>query len=887
MATVVFTLALAGVLTAVDQPAPGPPPTIRIVVLPFQNATGEAAWDDWREALPSTTRLCLNTAEFTEVSGGKAIQAARGRVAVDADKPLDAQLAGQIARELEADVVVWGSFARQSNGWLARVMVLRPDNEAAPAHLEVSSSNWVGVTESLARRLTDHLGHRINDNDWKQLKDWFGTSDKAVALVAKALAMEVQKSPAAEREKVLRQALQEDPRCGLAWTELLSLLLEANRSNNELADEVNEFLKQQPDFCPAHLARAWVFFADDGPGAERELREALRVHPGCPAAARGFFLLHGRTNDWGGAARMLESILQVRHNQSTAILLACALAQNQDGDGAWNILKGLSRLPQEDEVEDIALGLASLGAGRFELAGRALTRLGTWVGKSQMVEETLAGLKLYRKEGAASSNAPIARPHAFSRAELNVELERRLSESERASVINPVEITPEIEAEARRVTAGLTNPVTQAIALFAEVARRGRGPGDGGRRTANQALAASQDWQARLSCQEFAKLYVAMARSLGLEAWMVHVERDADGRPCYHDCAALFLEGQGLLVDPTCRAFGIQHVAFLVLDDLQAVSHQAMQLLGGHYDPQRLRAGLKLNPKDRWTRLQFVRGLAAAGQHAAATEELRKVRDAGAESWDVHEAAAELELARERWKPALAELQRADALSPSNALVHFRLAGAYLQLNDPVKSKEHTEAALRFDRGEMPAEDRRESTAQLAMLSAFAQGKSGDRASLDELQRRAERGDLAAQLALAKVCLEDQPPRAEEGMRWLLKAAEQGDDNAQFNYARNLLALRGKDAGEEAVQWLTRSADQGNAEAQYRLGLFLYEGNLVSRDNVAAGQWIFLASKAGNADARQLLREMELFVTTAELAEARKRADAFKPTPTGTGTRNK
>jgi TPR repeat protein len=61
--------------------------------------------------------------------------------------------------------------------------------------------------------------------------------------------------------------------------------------------------------------------------------------------------------------------------------------------------------------------------------------------------------------------------------------------------------------------------------------------------------------------------------------------------------------------------------------------------------------------------------------------------------------------------------------------------------------------------------------------------------------------------------------------------------------------------------------------------LILYEGELVPRDKVAAGQWILLAAGRGHSEARQLLKEMELFLSADDLAEARKRAHAFKPTP--------
>ena len=159
----------------------------------------------------------------------------------------------------------------------------------------------------------------------------------------------------------------------------------------------------------------------------------------------------------------------------------------------------------------------------------------------------------------------------------------------------------------------------------------------------------------------------------------------------------------------------------------------------------------------------------------------------------------------------------------------------------------------------------------------IARGSSGDPAVRADLQRQAESGDLAAQIALAKALLGQKPPRTEEGMRWNLMAAKQGEDQAQFHYAKNLLLLRGDEAAPEAVKWLNKSAAQGNDEAQYLLGLILYEGKLVAEDRVAAGQWILLAAAADNTDARRLFKEMQLFLSAGETAEARQRAASFKP----------
>jgi len=164
--------------------------------------------------------------------------------------------------------------------------------------------------------------------------------------------------------------------------------------------------------------------------------------------------------------------------------------------------------------------------------------------------------------------------------------------------------------------------------------------------------------------------------------------------------------------------------------------------------------------------------------------------------------------------------------------------------------------------------------------------RSGEPRQIEELQRQVRNGDPEAQVALARLCFEARPPRPEEGMRWLLRAAERDHADAQRLCVWYLLAFRGKDAVDEAVSWFGRAADQGDLESQYELRLMLYKGTLVSRDDVTAVQWILLAAGRGHSEAQQLLKELELLLNPDHLAEARERAHALVPTPSAAGTEN-
>ena len=672
--------------------------TLRVVVLPFQNATGDTNWNDWQLALPALIRANLNGAKFTSIIGREKTSQALKRAGWVAGQEVDAKLAGQVALDLRAKIAIWGSFQHQNNQWTVETQVLNTNSSSGPVQLKITSPDLARLPEQVATNLAGDLSRPIAEGDLQYSRKYLTRSEPALKLLARAISLEEQNLPA-EEEKVLRQLLAEDPRCGLAHILLTQIYADTTARSNELTAAVHEFVRQCPDICDAHLGNAWLLFNEhDEAGVKGEFMEATRVHPGCPEGCKALFMLLGGVNQqWGELQRILEQAHAVRPDDTDiTILLAATKTQLGAVEDADKLLEGIADLPEEDETVDIALLEAALATGRIELVGRELTRLGPQATTNDNIQNIFASAKVFKRESNdGSSNAPIARPRSFTPGKLNAELDQLLSAEELALVVNPIEITPEITAEAHRLTVCLSNDTLRTFALLAEVARRGRGEGDGGMRTADQTLAQANNPQARFSCQEYAKLFVALARSLGMESWLVHIDRDADGNPGYHDCAVVFLNGTGVLVDPTWRVFGIRHREFNVLDDLQAISHQAMQIHGTP-DVRRLRMGLKLNPTNRWTQLQFVRGMALLHDFEAATAELATVQKSGVETWDVHEVTGELEIERKHWEPALAELQHALTLSPSNALVHFQLARAYDGLGDHVKATEHMEAALQM-----------------------------------------------------------------------------------------------------------------------------------------------------------------------------------------------
>jgi len=493
-------------------------PQWAVAVLPFENRTGDAALDDWRQALPTSVRSCLGRADSTRTPGRETIQSALQRSDWTAGNAVDTALARRVARAANATVAVWGRYRRQGDSWTADVRVLRVGGETPPVEVQATAPQWVDLAESLALQVAGQLGRRIAEEERRVWRMTMPNSGAGATRFAHAVNLEIREASAAERESAWRDVLSTDPQCGMAHGSLIRLLSEAQRKS-ECRQASDEFLLQQPDLCYAHLAHAWILGTDgEVAAAEAALREALRLHPGCPEATEGLFDVLATTGRWADLVSALEGTLDRRPDDEPArAFLAAALAQTGKLAEARDLLEPIKEPPEESELVDLALLQAALAVGDIELAGLELQRLGPKTATNPQIRSTLDSAKLIiRRPPGGHADPPILRPRAFTSEEINTELERRLTPEEQKLAVNPLEITPELAAEARRLTTGLTNDALRSFALFAEVCRRGRGSGDGGQRTASKALTDSRDPEIRLSCQEHAKLFVVRRHGVSI-----------------------------------------------------------------------------------------------------------------------------------------------------------------------------------------------------------------------------------------------------------------------------------------------------------------------------------------------------------------------------------
>jgi TPR repeat protein len=157
----------------------------------------------------------------------------------------------------------------------------------------------------------------------------------------------------------------------------------------------------------------------------------------------------------------------------------------------------------------------------------------------------------------------------------------------------------------------------------------------------------------------------------------------------------------------------------------------------------------------------------------------------------------------------------------------------------------------------------------------------GDYATaLHEWRPLSEQGDALAQYNLGVLYRKGRGVQQDDvqARQWYAKAAAQGHAKAQFNLGTLYFNGEGvpKDY-QQALRWFRLAADQGEALAQTKIAIMYDEGEGVPKNIVQAHKWYSLAARNGDKPAPQLRDLIANKMTPAQIAEAQKLAQEWKP----------
>jgi len=176
----------------------------------------------------------------------------------------------------------------------------------------------------------------------------------------------------------------------------------------------------------------------------------------------------------------------------------------------------------------------------------------------------------------------------------------------------------------------------------------------------------------------------------------------------------------------------------------------------------------------------------------------------------------------------------------------------------------------------------------LGVQYAEGQGVPQDYAqAVKWFRKAAEQGDAAAQYNLGIMYGKGLgvPQDYAKAERWYRKAAEQGRATAQYFLGVQYAEGQGVPQDyAEAVKWFRKAAEQGDAAAQFNLGVRYGKGQGVPQDYVRAHMWTNLAAAQGQEFAAKNRDIMDKRMTRAQIAEAQRLAQNWRPKQQATVT---
>jgi TPR repeat protein len=152
--------------------------------------------------------------------------------------------------------------------------------------------------------------------------------------------------------------------------------------------------------------------------------------------------------------------------------------------------------------------------------------------------------------------------------------------------------------------------------------------------------------------------------------------------------------------------------------------------------------------------------------------------------------------------------------------------------------------------------------------------------ALREWRPLAEKGDALAQYNLGVLYRKGRGVTQDDvqARKWYDKAAVQGHAKAQYNLGTLYFNGEGvpKDY-QQALRWFRLAADQGEAVAQTKIAIMYEDAQGVPHDLVQAYKWYSLAITSGDKPATLLRNTLADHMTEAQIAEAKKLAQEWKP----------
>jgi tetratricopeptide (TPR) repeat protein/TolB-like protein len=583
---------------------------LSVAVLGFENKTGESQSAHWGDTLQRLLSSQLTEVKSLSLVPTESHDYGYRQLKLKPSDPVDSEKARRIGEFIEARRVVRGGFQRQEGKWQATAEVVNVASGKSSPPLTAASTNWFDLSDRLVEQILKELGVTPSAEERVRMAERSTSSSVSLEWYSKARALHAENKPAPEVEECARKAVAADPQNSAAYV-ALAVSCGTQGKLDQAEEAIRQALKLKPDSATAHQVLGTLFLFQVSYGdALKEFEQALILDPDDPEVLSRIGQMYAKQENWARAIFYFNEAKKI-YPTSAAIHAALARIYAEQANRTKSVeeLQEAERLGSgEDVIPEQAMAEAydtlhetSLALAHYERFVTLARKLGLNPKGVNQYEE--------REQELKATLTPVyltvTEPKAYDEKSLEDALRARLTKEELALVANPLASNAEMQKWARQLTEGATDDLQKGRRLFEGLASR-LDPGPGGSRTAREVFA---DWQKpdqSFRCQEYARLYVALARAVGLKAYFVLVGKDANGKQVLHACSAFFLGSKLLLVDPSYRWFGAPHKTFDLLDDFQGIVHHLNQL---DKDLPRLRLAAKLDPNSGISLYKLAFGL--------------------------------------------------------------------------------------------------------------------------------------------------------------------------------------------------------------------------------------------------------------------------------------
>ena len=623
-------------------------------------------------------------------------------------KPLQLRELGEL---VEARHVLCGTYERPAaTNWYLTFRLVDVASGRVSRNIVLHGSNLVQLIPDAVTAVLSEIRCSPSAAEEKRIRRPLTRSAEALEILSQ---LQHRSDSSLNQDEVdLRRAVALDPGCAIA-IQGLAFVLDQEDKVDEALEVASRAVEADPECGLAHKTLGMICFEKGlKERAERELIHAatlLTDSPKSQLALADLYVDETRLTEATAVLRQAERIAP--YEPMVHIKLGAVYSRLAEKNQAVTELRLAERCqgkpnPWFDlqlartyaDLHEVPEAIKFLERHIEELS--ALPELSPDLAKDKkQSEEILSSLKATLTPHFVSVPTPSNRGQSASN-------ETAVAHAAHRPKSDPFSSTVEMQIWAREAVGAELDPLRKAKRIFEALTSRACSSSEPGARTAAQAFEALSKPRATFCCEEFTFLYVALVRSVGVDAYFVLVDKDAFNKSVAHACTGIvFTNSQALLVDLGYAWFGAPHREWKFLTDEQATAIFLSET--GKTSKQKL--AVNMFPESARVHFNFAYSLARDGKLPEAKQELEEGLRIDHSSWRAKYAQAMVEATEGELTKA--ELDAKDALSLYHELsaAHYLLGWVFEERGRLEEARDEFQVALQTatsTEGRIAARDR-------------------------------------------------------------------------------------------------------------------------------------------------------------------------------------